>query len=107
MPIRSWSVTVVAPAIRRPFTNVPLWLPRSAISYRPSPRLRSSACTRDTLRSGTTRSLPGSRPMRSSRVGARITEVGRRSTLLIPVFGAAFPLPARFTEHIMTGPSSG
>ena len=45
--------------------------------------------------------------MRSSRVGARITEVGRRSTLLIPVLRAVFPAPPWFTEHIITGPSSG
>ncbi len=107
IPIRSCSVTVVGWAIRWPFTNVPLWLPRSAISYRPPPRLRSSACTRDTLRSGTTRSLSGARPMRSSRAGARRTEVGRLSTLLMPVFRTVFPAPGRFTDNIITGPSSG
>ncbi len=105
MPIRSCSVTVVGWPIRWPFTKVPLWLPKSAISYRPLPRLRSSACSRETLRSGTTRSLLGARPMRSRRVGARITVVGRRSTLLCP--GLAGTEVGRVTASIITGPSSG
>ena len=42
MPMTSASVTV-ALVIRWPFRNVPLWLPRSAISYSPPGSLRSSA----------------------------------------------------------------
>ena len=109
MLMMSRSVTV-AVDMRSPLTNVPLWLPRSMISYRPPPELRSSAWFRETLRSCTTRSLSGPRPMRSTRTGARITAVGRRSTLTPPLRKAVpsrSAAPGRDTEQNMTGPSAG
>ena len=45
--------------IRVPLTNVPLWLPRSMIWYRPVGDCRSSACCLETPRSDTTMSLSG------------------------------------------------
>jgi len=61
------------------------------------------------LRSGTTSSCRGPRPMRNSRVcAAQITEVGRAvHALLIPGVRRGLPVVCPVTEHIMTGPSSG
>ena len=80
MLTRSCSVSTCL-VTRWPLTNVPLWLPRSTISYWPVGDLRSSAWCRDTLRSDRTTSLSGTRPMRMALAGSGIREVGLRSTL--------------------------
>jgi hypothetical protein len=63
-PKVSWSpaCTGTGELIRQPFRLVPFVEPRSHSSHRPSARVRS-ACLRDTVRSGITRSHRGSRPM--------------------------------------------
>jgi hypothetical protein len=80
MLTRSCSVSTCL-VTRWPLTNVPLWLPRSMISYWPVGDLRSSAWCRDTLRSDRTTSLSGIRPMRMALAGSGIRAVGLRSTL--------------------------
>ena len=56
---------------------------------------RSSAWYRDTLRSATTTSLSLARPIRSTRVGSRITALGWRMMLLWPALAlAALAAPA-------------
>ena len=76
-----------AAVTRCSLTNVPLVLPRSTMRYAPA-TLRSSAWWLDTLRSETTMSLSGARPMRSVVVGNP---------------DEAAPL----TAQLRTGPSAG
>jgi hypothetical protein len=77
MPMMSSSDTVAA-VIRTPLTNVPLWLPTSTIWCCPPDTGRSSAWRRDTVRSSTTTSLSGARPISTVLPGvSATTEAGR------------------------------
>ena len=114
MPMTSASVTV-ADEIRWPFRNVPLWLPRSVISYSPPGDLRSSAWRRDTPRSATTTSLPAERPIRSTLAGSGMTALGKRSPTVrcadqTAVADRSARLPrsgGSVIEQDRTGPASG